>query len=565
MPSDALHYSFVAAELDALLSGGRIEKIAMPEKEEILLSVRAHGNNYFLIISASPACPRCHLTKAKKENPLVAPAFLMHLRKRIGGAKILSVKSVHCDRTVIFELSALGEMLYEERFSLVAEIMGKYSNIILVGSDGKISDCVKKVGFDVSSKRQILPGLTYLPAPNQDRIDPLDCEGVARALEGFCGGEVGGYLLKKVKGLSPASLDQAVFAALGRTFSDALDEGERKAIALSLSQLYDFTEAKPCLLLSESGSDFYLKPYSLCGGTPKFFDTLSEAMDEFFLKKTEQIGFDEKSRQLLAALKNAVSRTEKRLAGFLQKQLECRDFERDKIFGELLVSNLYRLRGGESQVVLENWYDDFRLVTVPLNPAKTASECAQEFFKAYNKKKKTLEQLKPLIADAEEKLDYYDSVMTAFSLCGTLSELNELREELACAGIVQGAFDKGKRKHISASKPTELDLGGFTVRIGRNNLQNDELTKTAKKEDIWLHTKAVHGSHVVIVSGGKEVPIEVVLKAAALAARHSKAAMSENVAVDYTQVRYVVKPHGAPPGKVVYTHQKTVFVNPAEK
>lgn len=563
MPSDALHYSFIATELNEKLKDGRIEKISMPEKDEIVLGIRSRGTNFSLLISASPTASRCHLTEHRKENPIVAPTFLMHLRKHIGGAKILSVENPDCERIILIKLLTRNEMSDEESKTLITEIMGKYSNIILVGANGIISDSIRHVGIDTSSKRQVLPGLKYEPAPAQDKLNPTNVEEATRALAAFSGGDLGAYIISRFKGLAPSSAQEAAYRAIKATDCPALTSEQCKKVANELSALFDKSTARPCVC----ENDFYIRPYLLYGSQPKFCDSLNSAMDEYFFSRDKAARFNEKSKHLQSLLKNAVARAQKKLSGFIQKQESCKGLETDKLYGELLLANIYRIKTVANSVTLENWYDDNAPVTIALDPQKSPQLNAQAYFKRYSKKKKTLEQLAPLIEKTQDELDYYDTVSLSFSLCSENSEIDELADELERAGLIKRKQSKQapKKNTAKVSAPLSVVIEGFTVRIGKNNIQNDALTKSAKNCDIWLHTKNIHGSHVIISTEGSDVPQSVILGAARLAAGYSKAAQSQNVPVDYTLKKYVSKPSGSPPGKVIYTHQSTVYVDPAEK
>lgn len=564
MPSDALHYSYLAEELDALLSDGKIEKISMPEKDEIVLGIRARGKNFSLLVSACPSAARCHITESKKENPTVAPSFLMHLRKHIGGAKIIGISAVPFERVLKIEMLTRNEMADEEHKTLIAEIMGKYSNIILVSKNGIISDCIKKVGADTSSKRQVLPSLRYEYPPEQEKIAPTSTELAIVELKNFTGGDLASYAIKKFKGLAPVSAQEAIFSAIGKLDSPPLSDETARLVASKLKSLYECNNLRPCIRKSDGyNADFYFRPYSLFDGEYVFFDSLNQAVDVYFKDKDKQNRFNEKSRHLFTLLKNAIVRTEKKLEGFLEKSESCKNSELDKLFGELLLANIYKIKQGMTSITVENWYDDNKPVTVALDKDKSPQANAQTYFKKYSKKKKTTEQLVPLIEQARAQIDYYDSVLLSFSLCKENSEIDDLTDELEKAGLVKKRQKKAAKIKRQPSQPICVQIDGFTVKIGKNNMQNDAVTRCAKSDDIWLHTKAIHGSHVVISANGKTVPDAVIKKAAELAARYSKAAQSQNVPVDYTLAKYVSKPSGSPPGKVIYTHQSTIFVNPS--
>lgn len=561
MPADSLHCRLAAKELHDALSGGRIEKITMPEPDEIVLFVHAK-QNHALVLSANPSLPRAHLTAhAPKNNPLTAPAFLMHLRKNIGGAAIERVETYHGERVLFFRLRTRNELGYEEKKTLICEIMGKYANIILTDGDGKISECIKHISPASSEKRPVLPRLPYAVPPKQDKIDAFDSLAMRALLDSFGGGKLDSFILAGAAGLAPSTISAMVTHALGNVYFESLCNEQKEKLLAAFNETELLDNAKPCLQAGANGkTDFWLYPFTADENTV-FFPTLNAAMDEYFFALDRDRRLSERAHVPKTTVKNAVARTEKKRKLFLARKEEASDLERDKLCGELILSNLYRIRQGMPKAELENYYTDPpTTVTVELDTSKSPQYNAQAYFKKYNKKKKTLAIVQEQIAQASRDLEYYNSILDSFAYTDA-DGLEEIVAELYAAGLMHEPKGKKKKEPKTAGGETKYD--GYTIRWGKTNLQNDRLTKQAKSDDVWLHTQKIHGSHVIV--SGENVPEHVLLRAAQIAAYYSKARLGENVPVDYTYKKFVSKPKNSPPGKVVYTDYKTLFVTPKDE
>ncbi len=559
MPADALHIGAAAEELHAKLSGGRIDKINMPDPYEIVLSIH-NRENFALVLSADPSLPRAHLSAhPPKNNPLRAPAFLMHLRKHIGGALIESVRAQKGERILFFALRARDELGYAVKRTLICEVMGKYANVILTDESGKISECLKHISPADSEKRPVMPGSVYSLPPVQDKADIFDAEALRALLDGFTGGKADSYILAGAAGLSPATIAAVVTHTLGGVYFDALSATQKDALVAAFSRQTLCKNAKPCVRRADGKSDFWIYPF-YPDGDYTFFPTLNQAMDAHFDVLDRDRRLREKSRVPKTAVKNAVARTEKKLKLFAARQQEAADAAQDKLFGELITANIYRIRQGMQSVVLENYYTDPPSpVTVPLQENKSPQYNAQAYYKKYAKKKKALEITIEQIRQATADLEYYHSVLDSFSYTDE-EGLEEIVNELYAANLLHAPKDAKKKKKEPAGGHAVID--GCTVRWGKTNYQNDRLTKQARPDDVWLHTQKIHGSHVIV--SGDNITQQVLLRAAAVAAYYSKARYADNVPVDYTRKKYVNKPKGAAPGKVIYTDCKTLFVTPQD-
>ena len=563
MPADALTYEYLSKELDSLFAGGVVSKITMPYRDEIILAIRNGGQTGSLLLSASPACPRAHVTERKFVNPVTAPAFLMHLRKHIGSAKVISIDTVPYERVLRLKLRSRNELGDEEDKILYAEIMGKYSNIILVNGDGKISDCIRKITPDISSKRQLLPGLSYLPAPPQtEKKDISHPDFIARQLMNFPGGRIAPFIIKFLCGLSPVTVNECVYRAIGRESSDRLTEEQSGKIVAAIAGFYDFSDARPCVMISDGNAvDFCIRPYMTVGNGFEELPSLSQAMERYYDALDRKNRYQAQAHAVEAAVKAAIKKTEKRLDEFTSSAERAADYADDSLYGELITANIYRIGKNAAQFDAENYYTG-ETVRIPLDPALSPQANAQRYYKRASKKKKTVAQARERITEALADAEYLKSVLTEVENGEDPAEIDGIRAELASAGFIRARND-GKKAKPTASSPITFTIGGFTVRTGKNNLQNDALTRASKPDDIWLHTQKIHGSHTLISSGGREVPPEVIRRAAQVCAYFSAARNSENVPVDYTKAKHVSKPSGARPGMVVYTDQKTVYVKPS--
>ena len=561
MPADSLHIKKAALELNELLNGGRIDKITMPEPDEIILHVHAK-KNYSVVMSANPSLPRAHITQnAPKNNPLTAPAFLMHLRKHIGGATVSGVSAHDGERILLFSLKARNELGYEEQKTLICEIMGKYANIILANSDGKISECIKHISPASSEKRPVLPGLPYSFPPPQNKIDIFDGKALKTVLSAFEGGNVGGYILANAAGLAPATVNAITSRAVGGLFFDSLTDEQKELLANAFDETNILKNAKPCVR-KENGekSDFWIAPFAT-DGKYEFYDTLNEAMDAHFFALDRDRRLAEKARVPKTTVKNAIARTEKKLKLFRERKAEASDAETDRLSGELIIANIYRLKQGMSSFEADNYYEEPpQKITIKLDSSKSPQFNAQAYFKKYAKKKKTLSMVETQIAEAVADLEYFNSIYDSFSFTDS-DGLEEIVSELYAANLLHEP--KNKRKKEKPLSCGELSFEGCVIRWGKTNYQNDRLTKSAHPSDIWLHTQKIHGSHVIV--SGENIGNGVLLRAAQIAAYYSKARLSDNVPVDYTLKKYVSKPKGSPPGKVVYTDYKTLFVTPKDE
>ncbi len=549
MPGDALNYEYMTKELSCIV-GGRIEKISALE-DTVALSVHTKSGSKTLLICAHPASARLHLCKEAIAGQPTPSSFLLHLRKKIGGGIIRNISAIPFERIIKIEMDCHNEIGMKFSRVLYAEIMGKYSNIILT-EDGRITECIKHVTADLSSVRVVLPGLEYTLPPKQEKLTPFDTDDIVRAIEGFDGTNLTGHILSLVYGLAPATV-RAYLSGLKLPLPLSLADAER--VAEGLRNLYS-KPLNPCTLTENGKTEYYFYPL-YDNDTLVIYPTLSEAMESVYRQRQQSEAKSAKAARLGLLIKNALARTEKKLSGFMQKQEECKDLDSDRLYGELITANIYKLKTGMKRFIADNYYDG-STVEIPLDEQLSPQKNAQVYYKRYNKKKKTLDNLEIQIKNTQEELERLNSALQSFEFSSE-REYTDIETELSEIGLIK---KKGRTAKIQPSSPIKTSCMGFTIYIGKNNIQNDRLVRSFDKQDLWLHTKDIHGSHVIIRTEGKSVPVEVIEAAAGFAAFYSKARLSNKVPVDYTLLKNVSKPSGMPPGKVYYTGQKTIYVSP---
>ena len=565
----------IVSELKGALLGGKIDKIYQPEKDEITLSVRTREGVFRVLLSASTAHPRVHFTEQPRENPKTAPLFCMILRKHLTGGKIKNISQVEFDRIIQFDIECYTEMGDLTEKSLIIEIMGKHSNIVFIQKDKKIIDSIKHIDFTTSAIRQVLPGLIYELPPAQDKFNPLDLteEQLYEKLKSAPKDSVlDKLLLSSVMGLSPLLAREIVFSATGSTDTalEKVDISGFSAYALNFIRHVLSNDSGGCVAFDSSEdkplafSKAHLSQYNgVC--RLKNFDSLSRTVEAFFLTRDTHARLSQKAASTIKLINNNLERCNKKIALHTENIKKSEDREKYKIFGDLLISNLYRIESGTASVTLENYYSALsEPVEIALKPELSPAKNAQRYYKLYNKAKAAEEHSAKQLKEAEDEKSYLESVLDAVGRASAYTDISDIRDELFEQGYISAPKTKGKQKALK-SKPLEfLSSDGYTILVGRNNKQNDELTiKNAYSTDLWLHTKNIPGSHVIVRTNGQgEIPDQTLVEAAEIAAYHSKAKNASGVAVDYTLIKNIRKPNGAKPGFVIYDTNYTVFVTP---
>lgn len=575
MALDGTFLSIVKNELQILV-GGRVDKIHQPSKEEILMTFRTREGAFKVIFNLSAGTARVHITNAEIENPKTPPMFCMLMRKHLSGAKLALIRQDGCERILYFDFDATNEMGDPVKLTLCVEIMGRHSNLLLVNGEGKIIDAIKRVGQDVSGVRPILPNMAYTLPPKEEKTSVFACEREAffDKLEKNPTLRTDKALMRILEGISPVfARETEFFACKGENpaVSELSQDMKDRLFFFVKKSANDILEGKNrfTALKTKEGDlkDFCFCDISQYGAlmVKKEFGSACELLDFFYTARDLSSRMKQRSSDLFKLIVNLSERISRRVSNQKQELKECADREKFKIYGDLIMSNLYRLEKGMAFAEVENYYDEgCPTVKIPLDKRYNPTQNAQKYYNEYRKLDTARKHLIGLIAKGEEEILYIDSVFDLLSRATTENEVLELRGELSEQGYVKAPRFKGKPpKALPPLKYTSPS--GYEILVGRNNKQNDKLTlKDADKSDIWLHTKNIHGSHVIIRCNGTAPDDETLLFAARLAASHSKAGGSAQVPVDYTQVRYVKKPSGAKPGMVIFTNNKTLYVTPQE-
>ena len=578
MPLDALCLSGVVAELKPILTGAKIDKVHQPGRDEMILALRLGRGNGRLLLSASPNHPRLQMTELSRENPDAPPMFCMLLRKHLMGGRILSVEQPHLERIVELRLEVLDELGDRKERRLILEAMGRRANLVLVDDQGRIVDCLRRVDGDMSAQRQLLPGLFYRLPPAMEKADPTALDGgewLRRVEQAPGESRVDHWLLDTFGGWSPLVCREIAFRAGGRvdvTFDELGPQGRVRvgeAAGALLKTVRENNFTPTVISVEKRPKDFTFFPAEQYeeAGECTVYPSFSALMDRFYEQRENQERIRQKGQDLIRSVTNARDRTARKLAN-QQRELEAtQDRERLRQFGDIITSNLHAMERGMATLRAMDFYDpEGGEVEIKLDPLLTPQQNAAKYYKEYNKAKTAEEMLTIQLEKGRRELDYLNSVLENITLAEGERDLQEIRQELADTGYLRRQIkgkDKGRRL---SPKPMEFrSTAGLRISVGKNNMQNDLLTcKQAFKSDIWFHTQKIHGSHVILWTGGAQPDLQSLNEAACLAAWFSQGRESGKVPVDYTPVKYVKKPAGARPGMVVYTTYETAWVTPDE-
>ena len=570
MPLDAICLQGVVGELAPQLTGSRIEKIQQPARDQIILLLRGSRR---LFLNAGANQPRIHLTEQLRDNPSQPPMFCMLLRKHLSGGIIESVRQEALERVVTLTVLASDEMGERSRFTLVWEGMPRRANLILCDRDGRIIDCLRRVDLEAEQDRQVMPGLFYRLPTRQDKRSPLSVtEEEFAALLGRAAPDapLDGWLLDTFTAISPLVARELTVRACGSTDAPASQGNALWDVFSRWQQSVNENTFTPTLI-KRNGSlaDFTYGPVTQYGtyAETEVYDSFSHLLDDFYEKREQAERVKQKGRDLLKTATTARDRVRRKLAAQEKELAACLDRDHLRICGELITANLYRMERGQSRLTAQNYYDENCAdVDIPLDVRLSPQENAARYFKQYAKAKTAEKYLTVQLQRGGEELQYLESVLQELAQAESEQDFNDIRTELTDGGYLRG---RGKKQpgFQRASKPREFrSSAGLRILVGRNNRQNDRLTtKDADKRDIWLHTQKIHGSHVILCTGGAEPDEQSLMEAASLAAYFSQAQGSTKVPVDYTPVKFVKKPAGAKPGMVVYTTYQTMLADPDEE
>lgn len=571
MALDGIVISSLIAELNNTILNSRISKIAQPENDELLLTCKGPAGTYRLAISASASLPFVYLTNENKPSPLTAPTFCMVLRKHIANGKILSITQPHMERIINFEIEHLNEMGDLCRKNLIVELMGKHSNIIFCNQDGTIIDSIKRISAYMSSVREVLPGRDYtIPATQDDKYNLLNCSL----------NSVSSILSKK-----PTTISKAIytsFVGISPLVANEIAyrcELDADMPIASLSQDELLHLSNNLLWLAKDIKENNFSPIIIRDGDePKEFcainltqykdlnimhyNSISEVLEVFYKEKNIYTRIRQKSVDLRKIVSTALERNQKKYV-LQQKQLKDSDKkEKYKIYGELINVYGYNVPENSKSFQAENYYDNNKLITIPLDPTISVADNSKKYFDKYSKLKRTAEALNDLILETKQQIDHLESIQNSLDIALTGDDLVQIKDELIEYGFIKKG--KGNKKQKVKSKPFHyISSDGYDIFIGKNNYQNDELTfKIATGNDWWFHAKNMPGSHVIVKANNEEIPDRTFEEAGRLAAYYSKGKDNEKVEIDYLQKKNVKKPNGSAPGFVVYYTNYSLSIKP---
>lgn len=573
MSLDGIFLNSITNDLHKKLLGGRVDKIHQPDKNEIVISIRSKGENYKLLITAISSSPRLHLTNVARQNPVEPPMFCMLLRKHLTGAHITNIKQINFDRIVEISFECKDELDTTVRKSLIIEIMGKHSNIIFIHEDKTIIDALKRIAENISSVRQIYPGLKYVIPPGSDKLNPLKVtrELFMKEIESVNSGiYIYNFLYKNFLGFSPfISREICYLANLNEsTYLGELSETKKEEIWSIFSKIINKIEQNSFtynIYYDENKNQYgfycmdveYLRDYDR-----KKFTSPGELFDEYYYELDNKNKINQRVASLIKSINTKIDRDKKKVEKQRNELLNAESRDKYRVYGELILSNLHKIPENHKLTVI-NYYDpEQKEITIPLDPKLNLSQNSQKFFKRYNKLKKAEEELQKLIDSSLNEISYLENILFSIEECETTDDLNDIYNELISEGFMKRKTKVNKQKNI---KPVTafISSAGHEILVGKNNLQNDMLTfKIGKKEDYWFHAKNMPGSHVIIKTNGDELTDDEYVEAARIAAFYSKGKNSGTVEVDYTKKSNVKKPPNAKPGFVIYDTNYSMLVEP---
>ncbi|MBE7090228.1 MAG: fibronectin/fibrinogen-binding protein [Clostridiales bacterium] len=563
MPQDAFTLRHLCKELSSTFTGGKINRIVQPSENDVVFTIYTGKKTERLVLDVNPARPRIGLDKMDRESPLTAPNFCMLLRKHLLSATIEEISLVGFDRIVKIEMSTSSEFSDPTEKTLYVELMGRYSNIILT-ENGKILGGNRGINCFDAGVRPLIVGRNYVLPPTNEKVEP-STENLIKYLSVYSGENLAEYICQGVQGVASSTIIEVLSAyakkcGVGIDAITLQDYVKIEKLAKFISDFLYNPPVSPCII-KENGKpkDVCVFPYECVSGEVEKYPSLMQAESEYFTRKITEKRIADKSERIKSVLKSAEKKAQKRLSAILGKERDAIDAEKDKITGELILANVYKISKGDKSVKVENYYDEYKEIEIPLNEFLSPSENAETYYKRYAKKKRTLISLLPQKEKAEAELSYVRSVSDEFLLCETEEEIDGVIAELKESGLIKDASKKKKKEQTNSCR--KYEILGYTVKVGRNNVENDYLVTNAHSKDVWLHSKDYHSSHALISYEGKEIPEKVILLTAEIVAYYSKARTGGKSEVVYTEKKHVKKPSGAKLGFCTYTDFKSVTVN----
>lgn len=575
MSLDGIFLNSIKYDLHKKLIGGRVDKIYQPDKNEIVISIRSNGENYKLLLTSTSSNPRIHITNVTRKNPEQPPMFCMLLRKHLTSAHIIDIKQINFDRILEITFECKDELDTTVTKSLIIEIMGKHSNIIFINTDTKvIIDSIKRVAENVSSVRQVYPGIKYVNPPEQDKLNTLEVtketfnNSIDSSNEGLL---IYNFFYKNFIGLSPFISKEICYLANinESTYLGELTIEQKEKLWIVFNNIINKVKSNEFLFnifLNENSEQHgfycldveYLKSYE-----KKSYDTPGLLLDDYYFEQDNKNKINQRVASLIKSITTKIERDKKKVEKQRNELLNAEDREKYKIYGELILANLYQTPDNNKLTVL-NYYDpEQKEIIIPLDPKLNLTQNGQKYFKRYGKLKKAEEELQKLIEESLKEIEYLENILYSIEACETIDDLDEIYNELIAEGLMKRKSKVKKQKDIKSDFIKFTSSGGHEILVGKNNLQNDMLTfKIAKKEDYWFHAKNMPGSHVIIRTNGDELTDDEYVEAARIAAYYSKGKNSGLVEIDYTKKLNVKKPPTAKPGFVIYDTNYSMMVEP---
>ncbi|MBO4251264.1 MAG: NFACT family protein [Clostridia bacterium] len=557
MPQDAFTLRYLCEELNGILKGGKINRVAQPDSDITVFTVYTSSGIKKLILDVNPACPRIGLSESEPPSGQNPSNFCMLLKKHILSATIKGLSLVGFDRVVKIELLPSTEFFDSPEKIIYVELMGRYSNVILT-ENGKVLGGNRGINFLDNNVRPLIAGLNYRLPPVGDKKEPSDC--AIKEIFDSADKITAENLCKFVQGLANSTAQEIAdgFNA-DETLKGAVNIGEK-----FYGYLNDYiyrTVKRPCVL-TDNGEikDVFVYPYKNMKGVIKEYGFLCDAEDAYFAEKTERKRFGDLRSRLSGIVSAGLKKCKKRHNAVLSRLKDAENAEENRLKGELILSNIYKIKTGETEAELDNYYDGTKIV-VALDKKLSPSKNAEAYYKKYNKQKRSLASLTPQKESAEEEVRYLESVESELSLCDSLSDLKAVEEELALSGFIRKPSQR-KGTKTETEKPRIYDIYGFNVKVGRNNAENDKITFSAKPWDLWLHAKEHHSSHLVLETGGKKIPDRVLVAAAEICAYYSQGREGGKTEIAYCERKFVKKPKRSPLGFCTYTNFKSLIVQP---
>ena len=555
MAYDALSLSVLTSEFNAVLLDAKINKIYMPNSDEVLFLLYANKKTYRLVISCNTNLNRIHLTNQESENPQNAPAFCMLLRKYLTGSVITQIYQQPFERVIDFSIDTKNELGYTYSVHLIFELTGRDSNLILTDADYKIIDSLRRFSVDLEASRIVLPNAVYKFFPPQEKFSIDAFSDIKNAALKTV--DIRDFLTKNVMGIAHSTAYEI----------SVLAQNDAKNIDNALKIYLDNLKNKKPNVIFVNDAPFDVFPFEYISKTGQkvFYNTLNEAHDAFFSQKESHRRFSERSKSINTVLKNAINRTEKKLGLQRQAMLEAENSEQNRIFGDLILSNLHNISKHADYLTTVNFFDESNsLITIPLDKRYTPQQNAQIYYKKYAKQKNSLTVNAKLVEENNQILNYLKSVAQSVKNCTQSEDFEQVTQELTENGFIKAKKADSRKKAQSRITPLIYEVEGFTVTVGKNNVQNDYVTfKIAKGADLWFHTQKIHSSHLIISNPNHtEIPDSVIKTAAEITAYFSQGVSGSKIPVDYCLKKYVKKPIGAKCGFVTYTDYLTIIVDP---